>query len=182
MALLKKAGVWGLRFQIEHKHVVSTEHLLLSTFPLGGWMLGVRQECLQDEHLRKTPGAASHTLPWWMTFHMHCCHLSPRCVLSDSTEGNQSEAHSQCPLCWFFLCILFDKRPQSCVGLNGEPPRKLCNLGVGLETPNIRCPVNLILSRQASLTSSYILMHSVHSPIHSFMPTNCQMWSWMLAT
>ena len=77
MAVLKKAGVWGLRFQIKHKHVVSTEHLLLSTFPLGGWMLGVRQECLQDEHLRKTPGAASHTLPWWMTFHMHCCHLSP---------------------------------------------------------------------------------------------------------
>lgn len=118
MALLKKAGVWGLRFQIKHKHVVSTEHFLLSTFLLGVWILRVRQECLQDEHLRKTPGATSHTLPWGRTFHM-VLPLDPpglKCVLCDSTEGNHPETHSQfpldlavcaCPLCWFSLCIIF---------------------------------------------------------------------------
>lgn len=90
MALLKKAGIWGLRFQIKHKHVVSTQHFLLSTFLLGVWILGVRQECLQDEHLRKTPGATSHMLPWGMPFHMHCCHLTLQ-VLSVSCVTPQRE-------------------------------------------------------------------------------------------
>ena len=88
MALLKKAGIWGLRFQIEHKRGFYRT-LSASTFLLGVWILGVRQECLQDEHIRKTQVLHSRA-SWWITFHMHCRHLPPQ-VLSMSCVTPQRE-------------------------------------------------------------------------------------------
>lgn len=114
-------------------------------------------------------------------WHFAC--IVATCPLGVSCLNPQRETSpkltASVPFADFSFVSFCYKRPQSCVGLNGEPPRKLCNLGVGLETSNIRCPADLILSRQSSLTSSYILMQSVHSSIHSFMPTaRCEAGCW----
>lgn len=193
MALLKKAGVWGLRFQIKHKRGFY-RRLSAFYFPPGSLDSWCQARVPTGRAPKKDPGCHISRASLVDHIHMHCCRLSPQvlsasCVtpqretaLKLTASFHQIQQHVPVPFADFSFVSFRYKKPQSCVGLNGEPPRKLCNLGVALVTPNIRCPVNLILSRQASLTSSYILMQSVHSSIHTFTPPRCQMWSWMLAT
>lgn len=109
MALLKKAGIWGLRFQIEHKRGFYRT-LSAFYFPPGSLDSWCQARVPTGRARKKDPGA---TFTSFLVDHISHA-LSPlappglKCVLCDSTEGNRSEAHSQfppdlaaraCPLC-----------------------------------------------------------------------------------